>query len=59
MISGLDFNRYQPRVYYVSEGDTLSAHKAIALEQSKIAAAVEDPNKVSLHSSSHLFLYPL
>ncbi|KAF5317209.1 hypothetical protein D9611_003823 [Ephemerocybe angulata] len=38
MISGLDFHRYQPRIYYVSEGDTLSANKAIALEKSKASA---------------------
>lgn len=34
MISGLDFQRYQPREYFVSEGDTLSAQKAVALEKS-------------------------
>ncbi|TEB38208.1 Alg14-domain-containing protein [Coprinellus micaceus] len=46
MISGLDFKKYQPRVYYVSEGDTLSAHKAIELERRKIDATRESSNEV-------------
>ncbi|TEB08912.1 Alg14-domain-containing protein [Coprinellus micaceus] len=45
MISGLDFKKYQPRVYYVSEGDTLSAHKAIELERRKIDATRESSNE--------------
>lgn len=35
MISALDFTRYSPRTYIISEGDTLSAKKAIALEAVK------------------------
>ena len=38
MLSGLDFQRYHPREYFVSEGDTLSAQKAVALEKSVAAA---------------------
>ncbi|KAF8844350.1 oligosaccharide biosynthesis protein Alg14 like protein [Paxillus ammoniavirescens] len=32
LTSALDFTRYAPRTYIISEGDTLSAKKAIALE---------------------------
>lgn len=35
LLSSLDFTRYTPRRYIVSEGDHLSAQKAIKLEQSK------------------------
>jgi len=35
LTSGLDFSRYSPRIYIVSEGDTLSASKAMSLEHSK------------------------
>jgi beta-1,4-N-acetylglucosaminyltransferase len=35
MISALDFTRYTPRTYIISEGDVLSEKKAIALELSK------------------------
>lgn len=38
-MSALDFARYTPRTYLVSEGDTLSAQKAIALEEHKAASA--------------------
>ncbi|KAH7909323.1 glycosyltransferase family 1 protein [Hygrophoropsis aurantiaca] len=38
LVSALDFSRYTPRTYVVSEGDTLSAHKATTLEQSKAAS---------------------
>ncbi|CAE6347043.1 unnamed protein product [Rhizoctonia solani] len=32
LVSSLDFDKYSPRAYIISEGDTLSAKKAIALE---------------------------
>ncbi|KAJ7462370.1 glycosyltransferase family 1 protein [Mycena galericulata] len=35
LISALDFHRYSPRTYVISEGDTLSAQKAVDLELSK------------------------
>ncbi|KAL1757564.1 glycosyltransferase family 1 protein [Schizophyllum commune] len=35
LLSGLDFDRYTPRTYYISEGDALSAQKAIDLENAK------------------------
>ncbi|KIY46761.1 glycosyltransferase family 1 protein [Fistulina hepatica ATCC 64428] len=35
LISALDFTRYQPRTYIISEGDTLSSRKAQELEYSK------------------------
>lgn len=37
LASALDFGRYSPRTYIVSEGDTLSAQKALALEHIKAA----------------------
>ncbi|KAH7888744.1 glycosyltransferase family 1 protein [Phlebopus sp. FC_14] len=38
LISALDFSRYSPRTYIVTEGDPLSAQKALALEDVKAAA---------------------
>ncbi|KAI8993107.1 oligosaccharide biosynthesis protein Alg14-like protein [Trametes punicea] len=35
LLSGLDFSRYSPRTYLVSEGDTLSMRKALELESTK------------------------
>ncbi|KAL1718919.1 glycosyltransferase family 1 protein [Schizophyllum commune] len=35
LLSGLDFDRYTPRTYFISEGDALSAQKAIDLENAK------------------------
>lgn len=35
LLSALDFARYSPRTYYLSEGDTLSMRKAAALESLK------------------------
>ncbi|KAI0267141.1 glycosyltransferase family 1 protein [Gloeopeniophorella convolvens] len=40
LISALDFSRYTPRTYIVSEGDPLSEQKAIALERLKAASAL-------------------
>src|SRR6267142_200190 len=37
LVSALDFSRYTPRTYIVSEGDLLSEQKAIALERLKSA----------------------
>ncbi|KAF4598570.1 UDP-N-acetylglucosamine transferase subunit [Pleurotus pulmonarius] len=39
LLSSLDFTRYTPRKYVVSEGDILSAEKAISLETSKSTGA--------------------
>ncbi|KAN0129728.1 Oligosaccharide biosynthesis protein Alg14 like domain containing protein, partial [Lactarius tabidus] len=38
LVSTLDFSRYAPRTYLVSEGDSLSATKATALERLKAAS---------------------
>lgn len=35
LVSTLDFARYTPRLYIISEGDSLSAQKAYDLEKSK------------------------
>jgi len=42
LLSGLDFARYTPRTYVISEGDQLSAHKAFALEASKAINTTTD-----------------
>ena len=47
LVSTLNFSRYTPRTYLVSEGDSLSATKAIALERLK---AVSEPSLVSAAS---------
>jgi beta-1,4-N-acetylglucosaminyltransferase len=45
-VSALDFSRYTPRTYVVSEGDSLSAQKAVALEGLKAASAsAKSPEK--------------
>ncbi|KAH9972420.1 oligosaccharide biosynthesis protein Alg14-like protein [Lactifluus volemus] len=38
LISALDFSRYSPRTYLVSEGDSLSEQKVVALERLKAAS---------------------
>ncbi|KAI0250364.1 glycosyltransferase family 1 protein [Lactifluus subvellereus] len=38
LVSALDFSRYTPRTYLVSQGDTLSEQKAVALERLKAAS---------------------
>lgn len=43
LLSSIDFSRYTPRTYIVSDGDHLSAQKAAALESSKTSS-------VCLHS---------
>jgi hypothetical protein len=37
LLSSVDFSRYTPRTYILSEGDHLSAQKAMALESEKFA----------------------
>ncbi|KAI9060280.1 glycosyltransferase family 1 protein [Trametes sanguinea] len=39
LLSALDFSRYSPRTYFISEGDTLSMRKALELEAAKAADA--------------------
>jgi hypothetical protein len=38
-VSALDFSRYTPRTYLVSEGDSLSEQKVVALERLKAGSA--------------------
>lgn len=47
LLSGLDFERYEPRVYLVSAGDTMSLHKLRTLEQTKAAGQVS-PDSLSV-----------
>ena len=43
LVSSLDFTRYTPRKYIISEGDTLSARKAEELENSKVSFPIRFP----------------
>jgi len=43
LTSGLDFSRYSPRIYIVSEGDTLSTNKAVSLERAKASRSSPIP----------------
>ncbi|PCH43653.1 glycosyltransferase family 1 protein [Wolfiporia cocos MD-104 SS10] len=43
LLSCLDFSRYYPRTYIISDGDAFSAQKAIALETSKAAGSAPQP----------------
>lgn len=45
LLGSLDFSRYTPRTYIVSQGDLLSVQKAIALEASKMEELVSQPEK--------------
>lgn len=47
LVSALDFRRYNRRIYIVSQGDNLSAEKAITLEMSK----EHSPQKQSVRPS--------
>ena len=47
LVSALDFSRYTQRTYLVSEGDSLSATKAIALERLKAASKASLVNATS------------
>ncbi|KAI0329724.1 oligosaccharide biosynthesis protein Alg14 like protein, partial [Cubamyces sp. BRFM 1775] len=51
LLSAIDFARYSRRIYFISEGDTLSMHKAIDLECVKAA----DANK-GTHSTPYSFI---
>ncbi|KAJ7770179.1 glycosyltransferase family 1 protein [Mycena maculata] len=46
LISALDFDRYSPRTYVASEGDSLSLQKAVELESSK--ATPESPAQYTI-----------
>lgn len=46
LVSALDFQRYTPRTYVVSEGDILSTRKAAELEQSKCCDKAEGRYRV-------------
>lgn len=45
LVSALDFSRYRPRTYIVSEGDTLSEQKTVALERRKTGDGDGDGNE--------------
>ncbi|KAH9839525.1 glycosyltransferase family 1 protein [Rhodofomes roseus] len=53
LLSALDFDRYSPRTYVISEGDALSARKATALELSKAA----NPDNSTVRISSPISGY--
>jgi beta-1,4-N-acetylglucosaminyltransferase len=47
LLEAVDFTRYTPRVYFVSDGDTLSVQKAIALEARK-GSAYSSPRNLAV-----------
>lgn len=51
LLSALNFNRYVPRIYIISEGDTLSMQKAMVLEATKAADAPQTTPFVRLYSA--------
>ena len=55
MISSLDFLRYRPRTYIISEGDLLSAQKARILETERDVSPFfrRNPDILSLLFFSH------
>ena len=52
LLSALDFNRYVPRIYIISEGDTLSMQKAVVLEATKAADPPQTTSPVRTYPSS-------
>ena len=48
LLSALNFDRYVPRIYIISEGDTLSMQKAMVLEATKAADAPQTTSSVRL-----------
>ncbi|KAJ4002100.1 glycosyltransferase family 1 protein [Lentinula boryana] len=52
MISSLDFDKYSPRIYIISEGDTLSERKALTLEATKTA----NSGSTSKNADAYTFL---
>ncbi|CAE6459614.1 unnamed protein product, partial [Rhizoctonia solani] len=50
LVSSLNFDKYSPRTYIISEGDTLSAKKAIALELLKKFWWLESPRVMYVES---------
>ncbi|EGN99879.1 glycosyltransferase family 1 protein [Serpula lacrymans var. lacrymans S7.3] len=54
LASALDFSRYSPRTYLISEGDTLSIQKAVSLETLKSA----DTSKLQGRSQCVLLTVP-
>ncbi|KAM5531671.1 hypothetical protein V8D89_014660 [Ganoderma adspersum] len=56
LVSALDFNRYVPRIYIISEGDTLSMQKAMVLEATKTADAPQTTSSVTLPRKPYSFV---
>ncbi|KAI1784091.1 glycosyltransferase family 1 protein [Ganoderma leucocontextum] len=56
LLSALDFNRYVPRIYIISEGDTLSMQKAKVLESTKTADAPQTTSSVTQPSTPYTFV---
>ncbi|KAJ7287472.1 glycosyltransferase family 1 protein [Mycena rebaudengoi] len=56
LISTLDFERYSPRTYIISEGDSLSAQKASDLEisKAKIATPLDKYTILTIPRARHL-----
>ena len=54
LVSALDFSRYSPRTYIISQGDNLSAKKASALELLKASEYPSHPVSRSSYAYKHL-----
>ncbi|KAF8326393.1 glycosyltransferase family 1 protein [Cantharellus anzutake] len=51
LVSSLDFQRYTPRIYIISEGDSLSAKKAVKLEETRGYRILTLPRARRVHQS--------
>lgn len=54
LLTALDFERYTPRIYFVSEGDNLSVRKAVELERRKSSPQDQDTVSSKLQNEWHL-----
>jgi hypothetical protein len=58
LVSSLDFDRYFPRTYIVSDGDTLSANKARSLELAKTISGVRGAVRSDVPTSDDFLTIP-
>ncbi|KAH9961596.1 oligosaccharide biosynthesis protein Alg14-like protein [Russula dissimulans] len=58
LVSTLNFSRYTPRTYLISEGDPLSEQKAVALEQLKTEASAESLRSTAPIGGYHILTIP-
>ncbi|KAJ8496505.1 hypothetical protein ONZ51_g1099 [Trametes cubensis] len=56
LLSAIDFARYSRRIYYISQGDTLSMQKAVDLECAKAADANKGTHSISAAETPYSFI---